>query len=88
MNSVARFTSKSLAMLQVDVIKLRRDPTEILSRAIQPALWMLVFGQVMARTRAIHTGNMPYLDFMAPGILAQKRPFHFDLLRTICHLGT
>ncbi len=72
MNAIFSFIGKSLAMLQVDVIKLRRDPTEILSRAIQPALWLLVFGQVMARTRAIHTGNMPYLDFMAPGILAQS----------------
>ena len=72
MNSVGPFITKALAMVEVETTKLRRDPTEVLSRAIQPALWMLVFGQVMARTRAIHTGNLPYLDFMAPGILAQS----------------
>ena len=39
---------------------------------MQPALWMLVFGQVFTRIRAIPTGSMSYLDFMAPGILAQS----------------
>ena len=72
MSSVASFVFKSLAMVEVEVVKLRRDPTEILSRAVQPALWMLVFGQVMSHARAIQTGKLPYLDFMAPGILAQS----------------
>ena len=52
--------------------KIRHDPTELLTRAVQPALWLLVFGQVLGRTRAIPTGGLPYLDFMAPGILAQS----------------
>ena len=51
---------------------LRHDPTELLTRAAQPALWMLVFGEVFTRVRAIPTGNMSYMDFMAPGILAQS----------------
>ncbi len=72
MNIVSSFAIKSWAMVEVETTKLRRDPTEVLTRAIQPALWMLVFGQVMARTKAIHTGNLAYLDFMAPGILAQS----------------
>jgi ABC-2 type transport system permease protein len=33
---------------------------------------MIVFGQVFTRIRAIPTGSMSYLDFMAPGILAQS----------------
>ena len=72
MNSVASFVFKSFAMVEVEVVKLRRDPTEILSRAVQPALWMLVFGQVMAHAKAIQTGKLAYIDFMAPGILAQS----------------
>lgn len=52
--------------------KLRHDPTELFTRAVQPALWLLVFGQVFTRVRAIPTGNLPYLDFMTPGILAQS----------------
>jgi ABC-2 type transport system permease protein len=52
--------------------KLLHDPTELLTRAIQPALWLLVFGQVFTRVRAIPTGSMRYIDFMAPGILSQS----------------
>jgi ABC-2 type transport system permease protein len=39
---------------------------------VQPVLWLLIFGQVFNRTRAIPTGGISYLDFMAPGILAQS----------------
>jgi ABC-2 type transport system permease protein len=52
--------------------KIRHDPTDILTRAVQPALWLLIFGEVFTRIRAIPTGGRPYLDFMAPGILAQS----------------
>jgi len=52
--------------------KLRHDPTDLLTRAVQPALWLLIFGEVFTRIRAIPTGNVRYLDFMAPGILAQS----------------
>ena len=52
--------------------KLRHDFTELVTRALQPALWLLIFGQVFARSGAMHTGNIPYLDFIAPGILAQS----------------
>ncbi|MGH7617654.1 MAG: ABC transporter permease, partial [Gemmatimonadaceae bacterium] len=62
----------SAAIVAVELEKLRRDPTEILTRAVQPALWLLVFGQVFTRTRAIPTGSLSYLDFMAPGVLAQS----------------
>ncbi len=72
MTAAAAFVFKSIAIVEVDARKLRRDPTEVVSRAIQPALWLAVFGQVMQRTRAIPTGHLHYLDFMAPGILAQS----------------
>ena len=38
-------------------------------------LWLLIFGKVMSNTRAIPTGGLPYLDFLAPGILAQSALF-------------
>ena len=66
------FLRQSLAIAEVEVRKLRRDPTEVFTRAVQPTLWLLVFGQVFARVRAIPTGAMSYLDFMAPGVLAQS----------------
>jgi ABC-2 type transport system permease protein len=35
-------------------------------------LWLLIFGQVFGRLKAIPTGNLSYLTFMVPGILAQS----------------
>jgi ABC-2 type transport system permease protein len=66
------FVRDTLALADVELRKLRRDPTELLTRAIQPALWLLVFGQVFARLKAIPTGRLDYLTFMTPGILAQS----------------
>ena len=39
---------------------------------VQPVLWLLIFGQVFNRARAIPTGGISYLDFISPGILAQS----------------
>jgi ABC-2 type transport system permease protein len=64
--------SKTLIIAELEARKLRHDPTELMTRAIQPALWLLVFGEVFTRTHAIPTGGLRYLDFMAPGILAQS----------------
>ena len=66
------FIKKILVIAELEVRKLRHDPTELLTRAAQPALWMLIFGEVFTRVRAIPTGSLSYLDFMAPGILAQS----------------
>ncbi|ATL66006.1 ABC transporter permease [Nocardia terpenica] len=59
----------------VELQKLRHDRSELLTRAVQPALWMLIFGTTFARLRTIPTGAMPYLDFLAPGIIAQSALF-------------
>jgi len=66
------FVEKTLSIAVMEVQKLRHDPTELLTRAVQPALWLLIFGEVFTTLRAIPTGGMRYLDFMAPGILAQS----------------
>ena len=71
-NTTWHFLCKTFAIVGMDLRKLRRDPSELLTRAIQPALWLLVFGQVFTHARAIPTGDLPYQDFMAPGILAQS----------------
>ena len=69
---LVRFADKTLVIAELEARKLRHDPTELVTRAIQPALWLLVFGEVFTRTHAIPTGGLPYIDFMAPGILAQS----------------
>jgi ABC-2 type transport system permease protein len=71
--SLGRFIYKTFVIVELEARKLRHDPTELLLRAVQPALWLLVFGEVFTRVRVIPTPNdMPYIDFMAPGILAQS----------------
>ena len=67
-----RFLQQTFTLAELELRKLRHDPTELFTRAAQPVLWLLVFGQVFSRTRAIPTGGLRYLDFMAPGILAQS----------------
>ena len=71
-SAFTNFIYKTFVIAELEIRKLRHDPTELLTRAAQPALWMLVFGEVFTRVRAIPTGNVRYIDFMAPGILAQS----------------
>ncbi len=66
------FVRHVFAVAGAEIRKLRHDPLELLTRAVQPTLWLVVFGQVMARLRGVPTGQLTYLDFMAPGILAQS----------------
>jgi len=70
--ALLRFASHASAIAGVDLRKLWRDPTELATRALQPLLWFLVFGQVFDRTGVIPTGALSYIEFMAPGILAQS----------------
>ncbi len=70
--ALASFARKTAAIADMEVRKLRHDPTELATRAIQPALWLLIFGQVMAHAHVVPTGELPYLDFLVPGILAQS----------------
>ncbi len=72
LSSTRRYLVDVLAIAGMDMRKLRHDPSELLTRAIQPMLWLLVFGQVFARAHTIPTGGIDYLAFLAPGILAQS----------------
>lgn len=72
MGAFRDYARQTLAIAQVELLKLRRDPTELFTRAVQPALWLTVFGQVFGQVREIPTGEISYLAFLAPGILAQS----------------
>ena len=67
--------SRILTFWMVELWRLSHDRTELYTRAVQPALWLLIFGETFNRLRAIPTGNVPYLDYMAPGIIAQSGLF-------------
>src|SRR5271166_3764838 len=66
------FLQQTAAVASAELRKLMRDPTELFSRAVQPILWLVVFGQVFSRVRGIPTGGVGYLAFLTPGILAQS----------------
>jgi ABC-2 type transport system permease protein len=60
------------AIVGLEARKLAHDPSELLFRAVQPALWLVVFGGVFTAVHVIPTGSYTYLQFLTPGILAQS----------------
>ena len=69
------YAVQTFAVAAAEVQKLYHDPLELLTRAVQPVLWLVLFGEVMARVRGVAPGDIPYLDFLAGGILAQSALF-------------
>ncbi len=72
MKSLSDFFGQMLAVTEADIRKLRHDSVELITRMVQRVLWLLIFGQVLAPARAIPTGPIGYIEFVAPGILAQS----------------
>jgi ABC-2 type transport system permease protein len=71
-----RLASRVITLCWVELRKIRHDRTELYTRAIQPALWLLIFGETFTRIHAIPTPEgVSYLAFLAPGILAQSALF-------------
>jgi len=64
-----------LVMIELEVRRLWHDRTEMYTRAIQPILWLAIYGPVMGRIRGIPTGNVPYTDFITPGVIIQSTTF-------------
>ena len=71
-NKCIQFIQDCNAITHVELIKILREPTELISRAIQPVLWLVIFGQVFSQVHVLPTGSVSYLAFMTPGILAQS----------------
>jgi ABC-2 type transport system permease protein len=71
-----RLTGRIGTLCWVELRKIRHDRTELYTRAIQPALWLLIYGEVFTRVHAIPTPKgIPYLSYLAPGIMAQSALF-------------
>ncbi len=74
--AVRQLLSRMVTLCWVELRKIRHDRTEMYTRAIQPALWLLIFGETFTRIHAIAAPDgLPYLDYLAPGILAQSTLF-------------
>lgn len=63
-----------LVMIELELRRLRHDRTELYFRAVQPILWIAVFGPVMSKLRGDVNG-VPYTDFIAPGVMIQSTTF-------------
>jgi ABC-2 type transport system permease protein len=75
LQNTRRLFSRIATFCLVELQRLRHDRSELISRAIQPILWLVIFGKTFSKIRAIPTGNVPYLDYLAPGIIAQSALF-------------
>ncbi|WP_232069357.1 ABC transporter permease [Mycobacterium saskatchewanense] len=67
--------SRVAAFAIVELQKLQHDRTELVTRMVQPALWLLIFGTTFSHLHVIDTGSVSYLAFLAPGIIAQSALF-------------
>src|SRR5579863_7326913 len=75
MNYVKQIITKSYYMTEMETRKLLHDPTELVTRTIQPILWLGIFGEALSKVRAIPTHGLTYLQFITPGILTQSVVF-------------
>jgi ABC-2 type transport system permease protein len=75
MNYIYQVLSKTYYMAEMEVRKLLHDPAELATRAVQPILWLGIFGEALSKVRAIPTHGLTYLQFITPGILTQSVVF-------------
>lgn len=77
--SIAKYVSqvgkKSWVLADTEIRKLFHDPTELVTRAVQPILWLGIFGEALSKVHAIPTGGYTYMQFITPGILTQSVVF-------------
>jgi ABC-2 type transport system permease protein len=69
---MARLFTDVFTITDFELRKIWHDSSQIFIRAVQPVLWLLVFGQVFSKMRVIPTGNYSYIQFLTPGVLAQS----------------
>ncbi|HEX8228729.1 MAG TPA: ABC transporter permease [Chloroflexia bacterium] len=72
LEGAASYIRKAIAISEMEVQKLLHDQWDIFTRSIQPVLWLLLFGGVFGRLKILPPEYGSYLDFVAPGILAQS----------------
>jgi ABC-2 type transport system permease protein len=69
------FFRNMFAMIELELRRLAHDRTELYSRAVQPILWLAIYGPILGATRAIPVGDIPYTAFITPGIIMQSTTF-------------
>ncbi len=72
---LARMASGTLAMAQAEMRKLRHDHLDIVTRSVQPLLWLFIFGTALSHTHLLPIGSLEYRAYIAPGVMAQAAMF-------------
>ncbi len=62
----------AFTIAEMEARKIHHDSSELWMRSIQPALWLLVFGEVFNTIRGLSPTGYSYLQFITPGVLAQS----------------
>jgi ABC-2 type transport system permease protein len=75
MYSPWQMIKKTFIVFEFEVRKLYHDPIEVFVRLIQPILWLVIFGSVFNNYRIIDTGNLSYISYLTPGVMAQSLLF-------------
>jgi ABC-2 type transport system permease protein len=55
--------------------KLRHDHLDIITRSVQPLLWLFIFGTALSGTHALTEGSLEYRAYLVPGVMAQAAMF-------------
>src|SRR5271169_1315651 len=72
---LSRMAEGTLAMAQAEMRKLRHDHLDIVTRSVQPLLWLFIFGTALSRNRTLTRGTLDYRAYIAPGVMAQAAMF-------------
>jgi ABC-2 type transport system permease protein len=72
---LARMAAGTLAMAQAEMRKLRHDHLDIITRSVQPLLWLFIFGTALSHAHVLTEGKVDYRAYLAPGVMAQAAIF-------------
>lgn len=70
-----RLLAGAHAMARAELQKLRHDHVDIITRSVQPLLWLFIFGTALRHNRALAAGTGDYRAYIAPGVMAQAALF-------------
>jgi len=73
--ALMRLGAGTLAMAQAEMRKLRHDHLDIITRSVQPLLWLFIFGTALRHNRSLSLGAVDYRSYLAPGVMAQAAMF-------------
>ena len=71
----ARLLEGTFAMAQAEMRKLRHDHLDVITRSVQPLLWLFIFGTALRHNRSLTLGTLDYRAYLAPGVMAQAAMF-------------